>query len=42
MRERMAVIREPIVQEDGWVRIPDQPGLGIDIDRAALDKFTVA
>src|ERR1700733_14135174 len=39
---RMAVIREPIVQEDGWVRIPDQPGLGIDIDRAALDKFTVA
>ncbi len=39
---RMAVIREPIVQRDGWVRIPDRPGLSIDIDRAALDKFTVA
>jgi D-galactarolactone cycloisomerase len=39
---RMAVIREPIVQRDGWVAIPDRPGLGIDIDRAALAQFTAA
>src|SRR5215831_10165517 len=36
---RMAVIREPIVQRGGWVAIPDRPGLGIEIDRAALDTF---
>jgi len=36
---RMAVIAEPIVQKDGWVAIPDKPGLGIEIDRTALAKF---
>jgi D-galactarolactone cycloisomerase len=36
---RMAVIREPIVQREGWVAIPDRPGLGIEIDRAALTRF---
>jgi len=36
---RMAVIAEPIVQRDGWVEIPDRPGLGIEIDRTALAKF---
>jgi len=35
----MAVIAEPIVQRDGWVEIPDRPGLGIEIDRTALAKF---
>ena len=39
---RMAVLRAPIVQRDGWVEIPDGPGLGIDIDRAALERFRVA
>src|SRR5579863_4133831 len=39
---RFAVIAEPIVQKDGWVAIPDRPGLGIEIDRSALDKFKAA
>jgi len=39
---RFAVITEPIVQRDGWVDIPDRPGLGIEIDRAALAQFTAA
>jgi len=39
---RMAVIAEPIVQNDGWVAIPNRPGLGIEIDRAGLDKFKAA
>ena len=39
---RFAVVAEPIVQKDGWVAIPDRPGLGIDIDRTALVKFSVA
>ena len=38
---RMAVLTQPIVQRDGWVEVPDGPGLGIEIDRAALARFLV-
>jgi D-galactarolactone cycloisomerase len=38
---RMAVIEEPIVQNGGWVDIPQGPGLGIEIDRAALARFRI-
>ena len=36
---RMAVLAEPIEQHGGWVEIPLGPGLGIEIDRAALARF---
>lgn len=36
---RMAVVRAPIALHDGRVTVPDGPGLGIEIDRAALDRF---
>lgn len=36
---RMAVLREPIEQQGGWVAIPEGPGLGIAIDRAAVAHF---
>jgi D-galactarolactone cycloisomerase len=36
---REAVTTELIVQESGWVRVPTGPGLGIEIDRAALERF---
>ncbi|HZY23479.1 MAG TPA: enolase C-terminal domain-like protein [Beijerinckiaceae bacterium] len=36
---RDAITTEPIVQEGGWVRVPTGPGLGIEIDRAALERF---
>jgi D-galactarolactone cycloisomerase len=35
------VIREPIQQREGWVEVPQGPGLGIEIDRAALGRFAV-
>ena len=38
---RMAVLTQPIMQRDGWVEVPDGPGLGIEIDRAALRRFSV-
>jgi D-galactarolactone cycloisomerase len=38
---RMAVLQAPIVQRDGWVEVPQGPGLGIEIDRAALERFRV-
>jgi D-galactarolactone cycloisomerase len=39
---RMAVLRDPILQKDGWVDIPQGPGLGIEIERAALQRFRSA
>ena len=36
---RMAMLQAPIEQRDGWVEVPQGPGLGIEIDRAALDRF---
>jgi D-galactarolactone cycloisomerase len=38
---RMAVVREPIEQVGGWVEVPQGPGLGIEIDRAALARYAV-
>jgi D-galactarolactone cycloisomerase len=39
---RMAVLTEPIRHEAGWVEVPRGPGLGIEIDRAAIAKFLTA
>jgi D-galactarolactone cycloisomerase len=36
---RDAVLREPIRHERGLVRVPDGPGLGVELDRAALDRY---
>ncbi len=39
---RQAVLVKPIEHSGGIVRVPDGPGLGIEIDRDALARFTVA
>ena len=36
---RQAILREPIEHSGGMVRIPDGPGLGIEINRDALIRF---
>ena len=35
------IVTEPAVLEDGHVRVPTGPGLGVQIDSQALDDFTV-
>ncbi|TDN91311.1 o-succinylbenzoate synthase [Microbacterium sp. BK668] len=35
------IVTEPAVLEDGHVRVPTGPGIGVDIDRSALEDFTV-
>lgn len=35
------IVTEPIVPEDGHVRVPTGPGLGVEIDPVALEDFTV-
>ncbi|MGF1551918.1 MAG: mandelate racemase/muconate lactonizing enzyme family protein [Paracoccaceae bacterium] len=39
---RQAVLTTPIEAADGVVAIPDGPGLGIEVDRAALAEFAPA
>ena len=39
---RQAIVTAPIEHENGVVQIPDGPGLGIEIDRAGLERFRVA
>lgn len=34
------IVTEPAVLEDGHVRVPTGPGLGVEIDQVALDDFT--
>ncbi|MCT9819672.1 o-succinylbenzoate synthase [Microbacterium sp. W1N] len=36
------IVTEPMVLEDGHVRVPTGPGLGVEIDHDALEAFTVA
>jgi D-galactarolactone cycloisomerase len=36
---RQAILATPIEHVDGRVAIPDAPGLGIEIDRAALAQY---
>ncbi|WP_248239710.1 o-succinylbenzoate synthase [Microbacterium kunmingense] len=35
------IVTEPAVLEDGHVRVPTGPGLGVEVDRAFLDEVTV-
>jgi len=37
---RRELVREPVEQTDGWVQVPAGPGLGVDVDRAVLEKYT--
>ncbi len=36
---RLHLITKPIEQIGGWVEIPSGPGLGVEVDRAVLEKY---
>lgn len=36
------LIREPLIIEEGHVRVPEGPGLGVELDEEALDRYRVA
>lgn len=38
---RQALVRQPVEQKDGWVDIPSRPGLGVEVDRAILERYAV-
>ena len=31
-------VMEPV---DGFVKVPDRPGLGVELDRSALEKYRI-
>lgn len=39
---RQAVLKEPLEHDKGWVRVPTGPGLGVEVDRAAVARFRIA
>ena len=36
---RTAILTEPLTLDDGWMTIPDGPGLGVDVDEVALRRL---
>lgn len=36
------VIREPFVYADGFLEVPDRPGLGVELDRDKLARYRIA
>ena len=39
---RQAILTQAIEHAGGIVRVPDGPGFGIEVDRAALARFAVS
>jgi galactonate dehydratase len=37
---RRDVVQEPMVVKDGYIELPTKPGLGIDLDESAFEKYT--
>ena len=38
---RQHLIAQPLEQRDGWLQIPDRPGLGIEVDREVLRRYAI-
>lgn len=36
------LVREPLTLEDGFLRVPDGPGLGVEVNHAVVDQYRVA
>lgn len=38
---REQLVKEPLQHRDGWLTVPDRPGLGVEIERAVLDRYRI-
>jgi D-galactarolactone cycloisomerase len=36
---RSSLVDRPVRHDDGWIEIDDRPGLGVEVDREALQRF---
>jgi D-galactarolactone cycloisomerase len=39
---RQFLVREPVQQVNGWIDIPQRPGLGVEVDREILERYRIA
>jgi L-alanine-DL-glutamate epimerase-like enolase superfamily enzyme len=37
---RRELVNDPLIMEDGVLKLPDRPGLGIELNQDALEKYT--
>ena len=35
------ICREPMRMKDGYVAVPQRPGLGVEVDESAIEKYRV-
>ena len=38
---RAELLQEPIKAEDGFVKVPERPGLGVELDPAVVERYRV-
>jgi L-alanine-DL-glutamate epimerase-like enolase superfamily enzyme len=38
---RQTLTRQHFPVQDGWVAVPEEPGLGVDLDEAVVEKYRV-
>jgi D-galactarolactone cycloisomerase len=38
---RQHLITEPLEQRDGWLAVRNKPGLGVEVDRAVLERYRI-
>jgi L-alanine-DL-glutamate epimerase-like enolase superfamily enzyme len=36
------LVKDPLRLEDGYLRVPDAPGLGVNVNEAVIDKYRIA
>ena len=36
---RQQLVSQPLQMVDGWVEVPDAPGLGVEVDRSVLQRY---
>jgi D-galactarolactone cycloisomerase len=38
---RQHLVAEPLQHTDGWLVVPERPGLGVEVDRAVLERYQI-
>jgi len=36
---RAELVKEPVLQKDGWIEVPRRPGIGVEVNRAVLEQY---
>jgi len=32
-------VKEPVLQKGGWIEVPKRPGIGVEVNRAVLERY---